>query len=201
MSRTLTQITLTILLSFLLGACSKKSSGTKENYIVVFSKQARGQMATKSSVFAAMEETTERYKLDKPSKVFNHALQGGVIEMTEEEAAEMALEPGIAYVEKDQIISINATQDNATWGLDRIDQDSRPLDGSYSYPEGGAAVNAYVIDTGILTTHNEFQGRAASGADLVDNDDDATDCNGHGTHVAGTGTLGRPNTAWLRTPI
>jgi len=76
---------------------------------------------------------------------------------------------------------------SATWGLDRLDQDDTSdssLDGIYSYTETGSGVNVYVIDSGIRTTHEEFEGRASVFFDAVD--DGEEDCNGHGTHVAGT---------------
>jgi subtilisin family serine protease len=92
----------------------------------------------------------------------------------------------VDYIEADQIVTIDATQTGATWGLDRIDQTALPLNGTYIYNNTGANVRAYIIDTGILTSHNEFGGRAVSGYDFVDNDPNAIDCNGHGTHVAGT---------------
>src|SRR5207249_4100277 len=75
-----------------------------------------------------------------------------------------------------------------TWGLDRIDHRNLPplLDNSYTYNNDGAGVTAYIIDTGIRITHSQFGGRASYGYDEVDNDTTADDCNGHGTHVAGT---------------
>jgi len=84
------------------------------------------------------------------------------------------------------VITIDATQSPANWGLDRIDQRALPLSNSYTYNYTGAGVTAYIIDTGILFGHTEFGGRAVSGWDFVNNDADASDCNGHGTHVAGT---------------
>ncbi|HEX2065103.1 MAG TPA: S8 family peptidase, partial [Acidimicrobiales bacterium] len=71
-------------------------------------------------------------------------------------------------------------------GLDRIDQRSLPLRGTFSYNGTGASVTAYVIDSGIRLSHSEFGGRAVTGPDYVDNDGSADDCDGHGTHVAGT---------------
>src|SRR6185312_15159811 len=89
---------------------------------------------------------------------------------------------------KVSLLDTTTTQSSPqSWGLDRIDQIGRPLSGSYTYPtSGGAGVTAYVLDTGIRTSHTDFGGRARSGYDFVSNDSDATDCNGHGTHVAGT---------------
>jgi subtilisin family serine protease len=75
---------------------------------------------------------------------------------------------------------------SATWGLDRIDQDSLPLDGRYSYSSGGAGVRVYIVDTGIRLSHAQFGGRAVTGKDVVTPGGMAWDCNGHGTHVAGT---------------
>ncbi|MEV0266780.1 S8 family peptidase [Streptomyces sp. NPDC050617] len=74
-----------------------------------------------------------------------------------------------------------------SWGLDRIDQADRPLDGSYTAPaSAGRGTTVYVLDTGIRTTHRDFGGRAVSGWDFVGNDAVAEDANGHGTHVAAT---------------
>lgn len=94
--------------------------------------------------------------------------------------------PNVDYIEVDSIVTIDTTQTGATWGIDRIDQRALPLSTTYTYNNTGAGVTAYIIDTGILTTHTQFGGRATSGYDAVDGALPATDCNGHGTHVAGT---------------
>lgn len=93
-------------------------------------------------------------------------------------------DPDVAYVEQVQEFTTQTTQANATWGLDRIDQRDRPLNGTYTYTKTGSGVRAYIIDTGIRTTHNEFGNRATWGANFAGGPND--DCNGHGTHVAGT---------------
>jgi subtilisin family serine protease len=107
--------------------------------------------------------------------------------MSETAAKRLAADPKVAYVQTDMIMSIDATQSpTPSWGLDRIDQRNLPLNNSYTYPTTASGVTAYIIDTGVLTTHNDFGGRASSGIDAVDEDGNATDCHGHGTHVAGT---------------
>src|SRR5207248_2106999 len=95
---------------------------------------------------------------------------------------------GVAYVQQDARVALSGAQPHPpSWGLDRIDQRGLPLGGWYMYPDvPTATVHAYVIDTGLRTTHVEFGGRASNGWDFIDNDPVADDCNGHGTHVAGT---------------
>ena len=90
----------------------------------------------------------------------------------------------VASIERDA--EVTAFETGATWGVDRIDQRALPLSGSFTYTKTGAGVKAYIIDTGILTSQNEFGTRAVHGSDTVDGSLPATDCNGHGTHVAGT---------------
>ncbi len=94
--------------------------------------------------------------------------------------------PLIAAIEQDAVVTLDATQSGATWGLDRIDERSLPLDGVYSYGPTGAGVDAYIIDTGILSGHIDFGGRVQPGYDAVTIGGNAEDCDGHGTHVAGT---------------
>jgi len=78
------------------------------------------------------------------------------------------------------------TQTPATWGIDRIDQRDLPLNNTYNYNQTGQGVNAYIIDTGLRATHQQFTGRVGNGADFVGDGNGTNDCNGHGTHVAGT---------------
>jgi subtilisin family serine protease len=118
--------------------------------------------------------------------VYERALRGFAGPMSDAAAARLRADPDVAYVEQDQVVTIDATQSNATWGLDRIDQRSLPLSTTYTYTGTGTGVVAYIIDTGIRTTHGEFTGRAAPGFDAFTDGQNSNDCNGHGTHVAGT---------------
>ena len=119
--------------------------------------------------------------------VYERALRGYTARMSATAAAALARSPGVRYVEQDSVREIVATQTGATWGLDRIDQRDRPLDGSYTYDTTAQGIHVYVIDTGVRPTHNEFGGRVSAAGFTAINDGRGTgDCNGHGTHVAGT---------------
>jgi len=117
-------------------------------------------------------------------QTFGAVLNGFEAGMTEAAAKRLAADPSVAYVEQNQTISLSATQTGATWGLDRIDQRARPLSTTYTYSTTASNVTAYIIDTGILYSHSDFGGRASFGYDAVGTG--GVDCNGHGTHVAGT---------------
>ncbi|MES4902965.1 MULTISPECIES: S8 family peptidase [unclassified Streptomyces] len=108
--------------------------------------------------------------------------------LTETEAKRLAADPAVAKVVQNHRFTIDATQDDPpSWGLDRIDQADTEADKKYTYPDSaGEGVTAYVIDTGVRVSHKDFGGRATSGFDAIDNDEDADDGHGHGTHVAGT---------------
>jgi hypothetical protein len=94
--------------------------------------------------------------------------------------------PHVAYLEADAEVQASDTQSGASWGLDRIDQRFLPLNGIYRYDETGAGVTAYIIDTGIRRSHTQFGGRVAGGFTAIRDGRGTGDCNGHGTHVAGT---------------
>jgi subtilisin family serine protease len=118
--------------------------------------------------------------------VYEHAIKGFSAQLTPAAAEALAKNPNVALVEPDQVMSASTTQSSATWGLDRIDQRNLPLSTTYTYANTGSGVTAYIIDTGILFAHTQFGGRATSGYDAITAGGNAADCNGHGTHVAGT---------------
>lgn len=130
---------------------------------------------------------------------YDNALLGMTVRLTSLQASLLGILPGVISVEPDRIVTTVAVQNNATWGLDRVDQPALPLDNSFQYPDnGGRDVNIYVVDTGVRTTHQEFTGRIVPGRNFVADGalgflfggsvdpDNYEDCNGHGSHVAGT---------------
>jgi subtilisin family serine protease len=164
-----------------------RSAGTdqvvKDSYVVVLKDTAdlrsRGVAGTRSELVAAYG--------GRSGRTYTRALKGFEVSVGAAAARRLAADPAVAYVQQNGIYTTQATQSpTPSWGLDRIDQRALPLSNSYTYDTTATNVRAYIIDTGILTTHGDFGGRAVSGRDAVDNDNNATDCNGHGTHVAGT---------------
>lgn len=171
-----------------------ESAAIKGSYIVVLKQPTSTMDGTES--LELYTQNTAQFLADqnafKINRVFGSALSAFTANLDAKQLKSLRSDPTVDFIEQDQtitldpVISNNASQANAVWGLDRIDQRDLPLSGSYDYNYDGTGVTAYVIDTGVTNTHSEFGGRSTSGYDFVDNDNDATDCNGHGTHVAGT---------------
>ncbi|GAB2749548.1 S8 family peptidase [Streptomyces bullii] len=156
-------------------------TAVKDSYIVTLKKSA-GLKASS----AAGKDLVEEYG-GTVKKTFGKALNGYSAILSATEARRLAADPAVASVEQNQRVQLAATQSNAPWGLDRIDQTSLPLSGTYTYPDSaGSGVTVYVIDTGVRITHQQISGRATYGYDAVDGDTTASDGNGHGTHVATT---------------
>ena len=130
-----------------------------------------------------------------PKYVYQHLLNGFAGAIPDATAQALSVDPRVVRITvQRQYTALATTQTGATWGLDRIDQRARPVDGNYTYDFDGLGVTAYVIDTGIRFDHVEFEGRATPGFDAFRADptdplligDMNNDCHGHGTHVAGT---------------
>jgi subtilisin family serine protease len=149
-----------------------------DSYIVVL-KQHRNAVPIQAGTLADRHGATVR-------RTYSHALRGFAATMGARQARQMAAEPEVAYVQPNVIHRAVDTQTNPpSYGLDRIDQRNRPLNSAYTYSTTASNVHAYIIDTGIRTTHQDFGTRAGSGFDAIDGGA-ADDCHGHGTHVAGT---------------
>ncbi|MBZ9753628.1 S8 family peptidase [Deinococcus sp. HMF7604] len=117
--------------------------------------------------------------------LYTQTIQGFAAKLSAQNLATLRRDPRVKYIEQDGLMHMTATQTGATWGLDRIDQRNLPLNGSYVYDATGSGLRAYIIDTGIRTTHTNFGGRAIWGTNTT-GDGNNSDCQGHGTHVAGT---------------
>jgi subtilisin family serine protease len=116
---------------------------------------------------------------------YRNAFRGFAAEMSRAQALRLSKNPAVTFVQQNQAVELADVQANPPWGLNRIDQRDRPLDSSYRYEATASNVTAYIIDSGIRTTHTDFGGRAVWGINTTGDGKD-TDCNGHGTHVAGT---------------
>ncbi|HET9525657.1 MAG TPA: S8 family peptidase [Pyrinomonadaceae bacterium] len=162
----------------------RKSANKIENsYIVVLDDTVVGERGPFSiSPYIASELATSHG--GRLKAVYQHALNGFAVEMTEAQAEALSNDFRVKFVEEDSIVTADATQSNPPWGLDRIDQRNRPLNATYTFNWTGAGVRVYVIDTGIRTAHTQFGGRASNVFDAFGGS--GQDCNGHGTHVAGT---------------
>jgi subtilisin family serine protease len=120
----------------------------------------------------------------QPDYVYTHVLNGFAGAMSDAARDGLLRDGRVLRVEPDGVARTTATQSNATWGLDRIDQRALPLSGTYTYNNTGSGVTAYIIDTGLRYSHSEFGTRASFGYDAFGGN--GSDCNGHGTHVGGT---------------
>jgi subtilisin family serine protease len=156
----------------------RESRKIKDEYIVVFKSNIQ-------DVQGAVNVLGKRHTLSA-RHIYKSGVKGFAGHMTAEVAEQLAGDPSVAYVEQNGVVSITDTQAYPGWGLDRIDQANLPFTGSYTYPGNGAGVSAYIIDTGIRTTHTQFQGRAFAGFTSILDGYGSQGCHWHGTHVAAT---------------
>jgi len=152
----------------------------RNSYIVVL----RDKAMTADAVDTMAASMTRRVG-GKVGQTWSVSLSGFELKGNLKSARAAAGDPRVAYVEQNHILRTTATQDNPpSFGLDRIDQRELPVDDQFSTAATGAGVQAWIVDSGIRVTHQDFGGRATFAFNAIDDID--TDCNGHGTHVAGT---------------
>ncbi|HLM47313.1 MAG TPA: S8 family peptidase, partial [Myxococcaceae bacterium] len=149
--------------------------GIPDRYIVVFDDDVADAPGLARRLVAAQGGTLHH--------TYEHALRGFAATLPTPALDALRRNPQVRWVEEDGAASGSATQYNAPWGLDRIDQSDLPLNGTYNHYLTGSGVRVYVLDSGIRFDHVEFGGRAIGGFDGYGGD--GSDCYGHGTHVAG----------------
>jgi subtilisin family serine protease len=165
------------------GRAPTPGDAVRGQYIVVL--KDGGRRSARAGVVARSAQRAERRGLTVRAR-YQHALAAWTARMSAAQLAQVRTDPDVAYVEPDRIMTIDATEQDPPSGLDRIDQATLPLDHRYSTDLTGKGVTAFVIDTGVRATHQDFGGRVAAGFSAVADGRGTSDCNGHGTHVAGT---------------
>ncbi|MFM7047437.1 MAG: S8 family peptidase [Actinomycetota bacterium] len=155
---------------------SASNDEARKDYIIVFSD--RGNPAAERAAIAGLG--------GRIFFTYENVFNGVAVSLPEAALNGLKNRPGIELIEADGEVTTQGTQSGATWGLDRIDQRDLPLSGTYTDNFSGSGVDAYIIDTGILSGHTEFSGRMAAGYTAIADGGGTEDCDGHGTHVAGT---------------
>jgi subtilisin family serine protease len=188
--RGMRRITAVVLGALVVGACSDQpnepESNTRNTPAPVYSVNGNG---IDGAYIVVVKDNADPRSVAavagvNPHFVYTAAVNGFAAELNEGQLNALQHNPNVEYIEQDQEFQATTTVSAASWGLDRIDQRSLPLSGTFSYTSTASAVRAYVIDTGIQTSHPDFGGRASAVYDALGGN--GQDCNGHGTHVAGT---------------
>ncbi|MBU3674281.1 MAG: hypothetical protein FGM34_04410, partial [Solirubrobacteraceae bacterium] len=163
-----------------LAAATPSQAAGEADYIVLY----------KAGTNVTAEARSEEARGNDVQDVFRSAVKGIVAPLDSADVRRLRSDPDVLVVERDGRVETLAAgprdQTPATWGLDRIDQRALPLNNRITTDQNGFGVKAYIIDTGILSSHTQFTGRMLAGYDAVGDGNGTSDCNGHGTHVAGT---------------
>ena len=172
-----TAATATLFLSLPVATASADQDESEGSYIVVM----------RSSDDLDVEEAEIAKSGGRTEKRFSRAINALSVKVKHSEAARIRNNPKVLFVELDQpVYALDTQNPTPSWGLDRIDQRALPLNSTFTATAKGAGVDAYIVDTGILSTHTDFTGRMGGGFSSINDGNGTNDCNGHGTHVAGT---------------
>jgi aqualysin 1 len=155
-----------------------RSAPISGQYIVVFKRDVQNPAAEAAQIARAAGGSVKH--------VYTSAIKGFAASLPAAALQGIRNNPNVDYVEQDQTVSLNATQNSATWGIDRIDQRDLPLSSTYTYNTNAANVYAFIVDTGMRADHTQYTGRTLPGYNAIADANGTEDCNGHGTHVAGT---------------
>ena len=164
----------------------KKSERPIPNRFIVVLNDDKGGRENSFSRAETFSNELNTFYSGKIDKQFTSAINGYSVEMSQTDAFKLSEDARVKYVEEDGEVFASSLQPGASWGIDRVDQRDLPLDGNYNFTGMGTGVHAYIIDTGIRVTHQDFGGRAVADFDAFNDGQNGIDCNGHGTHVAGT---------------
>jgi subtilisin family serine protease len=172
-----TALTATLFVSLPVATASADQDESEGSYIVVM----------RSSDDLDVEEAEISKSGGRTEKRFSRAINALSVKVKHSEAARIRNNPKVLFVELDQpVYALDTQNPTPSWGLDRIDQRALPLNSTFTATAKGAGVDAYIVDTGILSTHSDFTGRMGAGYSAINDGNGTNDCNGHGTHVAGT---------------
>jgi len=173
-----TAATATLFLSLPVASMARADQDESEgSYIVVM--RSSDDLAGEEAVISRSGGRTEQR--------FSHAINALSVRVKHSDASRLRNDPNVLSVELDQpMYALDTQSPTPSWGLDRIDQRSLPLNSTFTASAKGAGVDAYIVDTGIYATHSEFTGRLSAGFTAIADGNGTVDCNGHGTHVAGT---------------
>ncbi len=164
-------------LSPVANVASAQQDQSEGSYIVVL-KGSNSSSSVEADISRAGGRTERR---------FTRVLNGLSVRIKNSEVSRLRNNPNVLSVEPDQqMFAVDTQSPTPSWGLDRIDQRSLPLNSTFTATAQGSGVDTYIVDTGIFASHSEFTGRLAAGFSSIADSNGTNDCNGHGTHVAGT---------------
>lgn len=161
----------------------EEETGNLGDYIVQFTPGANASDVAKAAREKSALTESNRFSV---KRTYSNVFPGMLVSASPLQVIALRKNPNVTLIEPDGMALAIVTQTPAPWGLDRVDQQQLPLNGSYSYGAAGAGVTAYIVDTGVRADHADFTGRVTGGFTSIADGRGTADCNGHGTHVAGT---------------